>query len=237
MTSNSHEDRFGDRLFCNSCANYTKHSRSYVRETIDPILDDHGVAQVEIPEEWSIFECLGCGALKLRVVSDVPWAEKEQISFFPSPAQGKHAHKTYINLPKNLKGLYREVVSAFNDSLYLLCAAGLRALVEGICADKGIESGPDSAGKTTRTLEGKINGLESIVPAGIVRNLHSFRFLGNRALHRLAKPARDELLLALHVIEDLLNVIYDLDYRAQQLFEKATKQSELQRNELRRLTS
>ncbi len=74
-----------------------------------------------------------------------------------------------------------------------------------------------------RTLEGQINSLGSIVPVGIVRNLHSFRFLGNKALHRLAEPTRDDLGLALRVIEDLLNVIYDLDYRAQRLYEKATK--------------
>src|SRR6266403_2687121 len=77
--------------------------------------------------------------------------------------------------------------------------------------------------KMVRTLEGQINSLGSIVPVGIVRNLHSFRFLGNKALHRLAEPTRDDLGLALRVIEDLLNVIYDLDYRAQRLYEKATK--------------
>ena len=103
----------------------------------------------------------------------------------------------------------------FNSHNYLLCTAGLRALLEGVCADKGITSGPNKEGKIVKNLEGKINGLIDLVPMGIVENLHSLRFLGNQALHELEKPEEPELKLALQVLEDILNIVYDLDYRAQ----------------------
>lgn len=49
----------------------------------------------------------------------------------------------------------------------MLCAAGLRALVEGICADRKVKRGPvkdQQSGKVNQktNLEGKINGLVGI---------------------------------------------------------------------------
>ena len=87
-------------------------------------------------------------------------------------------------------------------------------MLEGICVNKGIERGMTASGQIKETLEGKINGLETIVPANIVKNLHGLRFLGNQALHELEVSPKSDLELALTVIEDILNVVYDLDYKA-----------------------
>ena len=116
-------------------------------------------------------------------------------------------------------------VCSFSQELGRLWASGLRSLVEGICDNKGIVDGPNAKGIKTRNLEGRINSLIKFVPPNIVANLHSFRFLGNNALHRLSKPSKTDLQLALNVIEDLLNVVYDLDYHAQRLFNRATKKA------------
>ena len=41
--------------------------------------------------------------------------------------------------------------------------------------------------------------------------------MGNVAAHELEAPNREDLKLAIEVIEDLLNFLYELDYKAQQL--------------------
>ncbi|MCB0264797.1 MAG: DUF4145 domain-containing protein [Calditrichaeota bacterium] len=81
-------------------------------------------------------------------------------------------------------------------------------MIEGICDDK------DIGGKN---LEKKINGLEGILPKNIVKNLHQFRFMGNVALHDLKAPSRVDLSKAIEICEDLLNFLYELDYKTSQL--------------------
>ncbi len=63
----------------------------------------------------------------------------------------------------------------------MLCAAGLRSLLEGICHDQ------KAAG---RNLEERIDSLQFVVPnKNLVRHLHAFRFTGNKAMHELEAPA------------------------------------------------
>jgi hypothetical protein len=85
---------------------------------------------------------------------------------------------------------------------------------------KNITKGKNRHGKIVRTLEGKINGLTSIIPKNIAANLHSMRFLGNQALHELEVPQEDDIHLAISVIEDILNIVYDLDYKSTMLKER-----------------
>jgi hypothetical protein len=54
-------------------------------------------------------------------------------------------------------------------------------------------------------------------PQNIVTNLHTFRFMGNIAVHELTPPKRQDLLLAIEISEDLLNFLYELDYKAVRL--------------------
>lgn len=125
--------------------------------------------------------------------------------FHPKRQQAERPRKLFVKLPEKLEQIYDEVIQAYNADLPILCAGGLRTLMEGICADKGIQE---------RTLEKKIDGLASILPQNIVSNLHGFRFIGNRALHEIEAPDRIDLEYALDVAEDLLNYLYELDYRA-----------------------
>jgi hypothetical protein len=116
--------------------------------------------------------------------------------------------KSFSALPKKLTELYAEVLSVHNSKLNVLCAIGLRALLEGICADKKI---------TGRDLKKKIDGMTGHVPVNIVKNLHGFRFMGNNAAHDLAAPESFELGIAIDLMEDILNFLYDFDYKAKML--------------------
>jgi hypothetical protein len=96
-----------------------------------------------------------------------------------------------------------------------LCTAGLRALLEGVCDDKHIKG---------RNLRDKIDNLQPLLAnKSIVKNLHHFRFTGNQAVHRLESPTRGDTKLAIEVMEDLLNFLYELDYKASRLRATAKK--------------
>lgn len=118
--------------------------------------------------------------------------------------------KHFIKLPEKLKTIYHEIIHAFNDEIHILTAAGLRALIEGICSDKQING---------RNLKERIDNLNTLLPQNIVTNIHSFRFIGNKAVHELEVPSADDLSLAIEVSEDLLNFLYELDYKSSRLME------------------
>jgi len=122
-----------------------------------------------------------------------------------------------VKLKPKLRGIYRETIDSFNSGSLILCTAGLRALLEGVCDDKRI---------TGKVLRDKINNLQPLLPnKNIIKNLHHFRFTGNKAVHRLEAPERPGTRLAIEVMEDLLNFLYELDYKASRLrkFKKTKK--------------
>jgi hypothetical protein len=110
--------------------------------------------------------------------------------------------------------LYRETIEAYSNSLNIFYAGGLNALIEGICVDKNIKG---------RNLENRIDQLNTIFPENIVKNLHSFRFMGKYTVNELTQPRRNDLFLTIEVCEDLLNFLYELDYKTIQLNASAGK--------------
>jgi hypothetical protein len=166
-----------------------------------------------------LLSCAGCDTPTLETEWSATYAGSDEpipseFTYEPARAENSHRQKVFRRIPQKLRTIYRESVLAYNHGLGVLCAAGLRALIEGICADKRI---------TGRNLEKKIDSMESILPKAIVQNLHAFRFMGNNAVHELSPPKRDDLKIAIEVSEDLLNYLYDLDYKASRL-PKAAKE-------------
>jgi hypothetical protein len=137
------------------------------------------------------------------------------------------AAKSFSNVPTALRRLYGEVVDAFNNESLILCAGGLRALVEGICADRGILDGPvevpaQGGGPQTKrfnNLVGKISGLheKGVLTKDSTGSLHHLRFLGNEALHELAAPSADEVRLATTIIEHVLEHLYEIPEKGLEL--------------------
>ena len=81
-------------------------------------------------------------------------------------------------------------------------------MIEGICREQAVEG---------KTLQQKIEGLKKVLPENIVKNLHGLRFMGNQATHELEAPSGYELTIALEICEDLLNYLYELDYKTARL--------------------
>lgn len=200
------------RVYCNRCKDETNHLCQA----------SHGRQFVEAENFWErliyrFWICAGCDEGTLEVAwtcTGMHNADDEQVydfTYFPPRASQDIGKKVFRQLPKPLVTIYNEVVSAYNNQLHLLCAAGLRALIEGICQNQGVKGA---------TLETKINNLETILPKNIVEHLHGFRFMGNEAVHELGIPDRQTLQVAIEVSEDLLNFLYELDYKASRLPKK-----------------
>jgi hypothetical protein len=141
----------------------------------------------------------------------VNWEGEEisQFIFYPKRVREDLTAKVFLKLKPKLKQIYKEAIACFNGDSLILCTAGLRALLEGVCDEKRIRG---------RNLRDKIDNLQPLLAnKNIVRNLHHFRFTGNQAVHKLESPTRSDTKLAIEVMEDLLNFLYELDYKASRL--------------------
>lgn len=172
---------------------------------------------------WAIWRCDGCNALLLEsgmVMREEfetdPISNMDAREYYPAPVQGKRktAFKHFERIPEKLRSIYEQTRDAYVHKLDILCAMGLRGLIEGICDDKEISGKHDS-------LEKKIKNLAKLgIPGNIIENLHSFRFMGNTAVHELRAPDASDLHLAIEIVEDILNYLYDLDYKLTALNER-----------------
>src|SRR6266571_517223 len=130
-------------LHCNSCRVDTHHeARSKGESKVV-----HEALQVILA--WKVLECCGCGDIALEVQTRVE-GQPEGLEYFPERLDRKIPLR-FFRAPRSISHIYNEVVSAFNHTspqplnlpgMPLLCAIGLRTLLEGILTDKGIKDGP-----------------------------------------------------------------------------------------------
>ena len=198
-------------LFCNQCKTVTNHVLNGYHHRED---NEEQYAGWWEESNFFFWVCAGCDSAVLE--EDYTNAAldqehgKHEFVILPKPSLFHLQEKHFVKLPQKLKTIYHETILAFNEEIHILTAAGLRALIEGICSDKQISG---------RNLKEKIDNLNTLLPQNIVTNLHSFRFIGNEAVHELEVPSAHDLSLAIEVSEDLLNFLYELDYKSSRLME------------------
>jgi uncharacterized protein DUF4145 len=201
-------------IYCNRCHGQTRHN----------LIAKKGYSYGDPEEgpgvwgEYRLWSCAGCDTCTMEDhytaddMTSLTLAGEErqryESIFYPKPSGSSRVEKQFVKLPAKLKTIYHEVVCAKNEGLRILCATGLRSLLEGVCSDKGI---------TGNNVALKIDSMKDFLPENIVKNLHAFRFTGNEAVHELEAPPDYELEMALDVIEDVLNFLYALDYKANTL--------------------
>jgi len=200
------------RLYCNRCNGDTHHENVWhgAREEDLYAIGDTGEDGPFLQETtvYKLWKCLGCESVLLQERSGIEQSDDWEIHYHPKRNRHGVKAKYFNKLPQRLSTIYKEAVTCFNSESWTLCAVGLRALIEGICTEKDISG---------RNIEKKIDGLMKILPENIVTNLHSLRFMGNKAAHELEPPSGYDLTIALEVCEDLLNYLYELDYKTSRL--------------------
>ncbi len=190
------------RIYCNTCRNSTNHKLeySYMPEPLNFLDEEH--ADTITQSGANLWVCLGCEHVTMEEIA----LDQDQVElgseFYPSLEKYHLTPKSYVKLDNRLAQMYTEVISCFNNEAQILCAAGLRALLEAICVDQNIPGG---------NLKRKINNLSERFPENISQGLHWFRENGNKAVHELNAPSTENLRLGITVIETLLDYFYKLD--------------------------
>jgi hypothetical protein len=217
------------RIECNDCQLVTNHQlkaihRVYGSNNVRQIRDSRhrnefiipykGHARVEdVSDEvfYYLWVCMGCNfaTLEVRYGVNVKRSQWYWDSYlYPERLSTQLSPKAFDSVSAQVARVYHEVVGAFNSNLPVFCTMGLRALLEAVCVDKGLGTG---------NLKSKIDALGGLLSPDIAGRLHHIRFMGNEAAHEVVSPQRDKLLLAIEIIEDIINFFYELDLKTQRL--------------------
>ena len=210
------------RILCANCNRETNH--------IVLVSIDRNGEECYSDEDWitwgensEIVQCQGCEATSFVTHSwcseDDPH-EQANIRIYPKRDSSAINKKEFWEVPRNLRRIYNEVIDSFNNDCFLLCAVGIRTLVEGICADKSVVNGivpikkadGSMEDKVMTNLQGKIFGLhqKGFLTKQNADILHEHRYLGNDAVHGFSIPSTNELKLAVEIIENTLEQLYEI---------------------------
>ncbi|EJL64756.1 DUF4145 domain-containing protein [Flavobacterium sp. CF136] len=224
------------KVICQTCKNTTKHKvLNSANEEGEAFMPEEGY-NYYWQNDYEIIQCLGCETISFRSEhsnsEDMDYEEGPYIveHIFPQRNKDTWHIKNYYNVPHNLRRIYRETIDCYNAECLTLCGAGTRALVEGICKESGILDGevkktkPDGTIeiKRSKDLQGKINGLfeKGKLTEQNAEILHEHRFLGNTSIHELSAPSKDELSLAIEIIENVFDTLYEIPQKALELKHK-----------------
>ncbi len=210
--------------FCATCRN----------ETIHTIIFDYQVNSNEFDydlssqNDYQIIRCNGCNTVSFRIDG---WFSEYQDSIndgkfeelYPEMKKDIRNIKTFNKLPDFLSKLYEEVIHSYNNKNRLLCAVGIRAIIEGICIDKEIKPNTEQENKIViNTLNKKLPALfdAGFISQNYIDVLHELRLLGNDAAHSFIFPSENNIQLALDVVEDTLFSIYEIPEKKEQLIKE-----------------
>jgi hypothetical protein len=220
------------KAFCNRCNTTTNHAIKCEHRVQDFSEDfiDGALGKVLIGTyHYQIIECNGCESISFRSVDYFPDymefdKEKEHFflgsksieAFYPERLKNMLPEKRIAGLPFLLRKAYREVIDSYNYDQLILCAGGLRAIVEGICAHFNIEA---------KFLKARIDklGENGLIGKELAESLKIHKFLGDFALHRLEIPEKGELESAINLIELSFESLFGVPVRHHNLKESITK--------------
>lgn len=199
---------------CKKCAKSTRHEILFSHH-IGPQKDEYPDA-----ETWQVVRCQGCYNVGFRYqyddyaavyeVDEGVYEHETSVSMYPKTIPNhKNLDSTHL-LSDVIRNVYKQTLSACSEEAYVLASVGLRATIEATCNHLKISG---------NTLERRI---DQLFKGGYVSNsdkkwLHAIRFLGNDAAHEILEPKKSELLVALEIVEHLLNSVFILESKARKL--------------------
>lgn len=225
------------KAFCNKCTTETNHLIHQSMDVVGEEFFGDDEFSVDWEDSYQIIQCQGCDLFSFRHLNYFSeareWNGPDDYSdgtttyLYPARTKNTLQIKDYLNLSAPLRRIYRETIDCYNGESFTLCAAGLRAILEGICHDHGVlegvvrkvdQNGKEVTWKSTG-LDGKIFGLaeKRILTEKQASMLHEHRFLGNDAVHQLSQPSITELSLAIEIIEHIFDSIYEIPEKANEL--------------------
>jgi Domain of unknown function (DUF4145) len=204
---------------CHICGNSTRHNIKYSFLSITSI--ESSIIDLAL---YGIVQCRGCRRLSFLLESlDIDVYYDDQIAsyksiVFPNRVLGKTMLKWRVYVPKSVRSIYEETYRALGNEQLILAGIGLRALVEAVCKEKKVKG---------KNLKEKIDDLviKSILTKTGADVLQSIRHIGNYSAHEVEANSLEELLMALDVVEHVLNEVYIIPARSKALPTKKKKRS------------
>jgi Domain of unknown function (DUF4145) len=159
-------------------------------------------------EKYQVIQCLGCNTISFRQeYCDENKALNDDLDvyLYPNP-EGRFPIKDIDLVPRdNIKNIYNEILKAISSNQPILCAIGVRIILEAIMQEQKAEG---------KQLE---NYMEDLVKQRkLTRNeadtLHKLQYMGNKAAHGTTIYPNTELNVAMDIIEHLLQKLYILPH-------------------------
>lgn len=232
--------KLGEKVYCSKCKQKTNHHilLTYSQES-NSTDDFHWHA------EYHIVQCMGCENIcfvyqygdediwdyvdgqrawvdDFTVYPEEPKKESVESKLFDKMFKIKK--KDFRNAPESIQNLYNQIVESLKMGHDILCAAGLRTLIEGICVQLKIKKGylyrPDGSKipdeediiRKHDSLGGRIFELYDrnliIFPQALI--LQKVVKFGNDAVHRMETPSYYTMISILDITEKVLYDIYEL---------------------------
>lgn len=171
-------------------------------------------------DSWQIVRCLGCHTTGFRHRNDdyeQVWEDSDgdvrhtiTTIVYPRLVRNHSGLKGTAWIPALIRKVYRQTLSAYSDTAYVLASIGLRATIEAVCNHLEISGS---------NLEKRIDQLYKTgnVSNSDKKRLHAIRFLGNDAAHEVKEPKESDLRVALEIVEHLLNSVFILEKKSKSL--------------------
>lgn len=205
---------------CGKCGLETRHSEIF-RYTEYGSQDCGGGNSVDWTDHNQVIQCLGCEEVSFRKSSTNSEAYDhdydtgqpyyiETVTFYPGRVLGSKVIDHWL-LPWSIGQVYTEARTAIENEMFIIGGIAIRSLLDSICSDVEAKG---------RNLAKKIDDLHerSLVTKEGVETLHKIRILGNLSAHAAKRHSKDQLMLALEVVEHILIGTYIIPARAKEIF-------------------
>lgn len=195
------------KCLCRNCADNRYHDVLF--SYAEPINMEYRVAV-----SYSIVQCRGCKNVSfLRLIKDyevmIPidddgnYEPETLQEIFPQTLEGYKEHD-YIDLvPEIVRKVYNETVTSIKNRATIVSGIGLRAIIEAICNDIKISGS---------NLQIRINKMANLgyISKEDAKRLQGIRFLGNDAVHEIKPAKKDTIVIALKIIDHIIETLYTL---------------------------
>jgi len=136
--------------------------------------------------------------------------------YFPERLHEQFVIKQFAGIPTIIFEIYNETINAYNSNALILCAIGLRTIIEAVCNHVKIEG---------ESLENKIDNLEKhhLITKELSTALQNCKFLGNDAVRNLVSPTKEELALSIELLEGVLHSLFTIPFKHDDLKKRISK--------------
>ena len=201
------------KLICQECQRKTNH-KVLCSHTFNY---DDKESDIQGSIDYLIVSCCGCERISLAIKSlcseDIEYYDDgtceyvEDIKQYPNPKIGYGNLSHSFSIPDTIRSIYDQTCNSIANEDYILAGVGLRTIIEAMCKVEDVKG---------RNLTNKITNLskDGYISKQDCEILHGIRFVGNDATHKILSPTKQQVIMAIKIIENLLENKYCLMYEA-----------------------